>query len=42
LGVWTFKDTEKEESIKVVEDAITQYNLKALTDNIDKDLDVIL
>ena len=42
IGVWTFKNTRKEESIKVVEDAITQYNLKALIDNIDKDLDVIL
>lgn len=42
LGVWTFKDTEKEESIKVVEDAITQFNLKALINNVDKDLDVIL
>ena len=42
IGVWTFSDTEKEKSIKIIEDAIARFNLKALIDNIDKNLDVIL
>ena len=42
IGVWVFKNTKKEDAIKQVEDAIANYDLKVLIDNIVKDKDVIL
>ena len=41
-GVWSFKDKEKEESIKIVEDAIKENNLILLDKNLNNDLNVIL